>query len=70
MYKKKNNINEIKSKYLPGMKVLLYEMVGENLPTGLKGTIKNIDDIGQIHVDWENGSTLPLNLDLDKFAII
>ncbi len=27
---------------------------------GLKGTVMSVDDIGQIHVNWENGSTLAL----------
>ena len=35
---------------------------------GLKGTVKHVDDIGQIHVRWENGSGLALNLDVDSFT--
>lgn len=28
------------------------------MPQGLKGTVSTIDDIGTIHVAWENGSGL------------
>lgn len=44
-------------------------MFVENLPKGLKGTIKKIDDIGQIHVSWENGSSLAINPKIDKFEV-
>ncbi len=36
-------------------------------PSGTKGTVQYVDDIGQIHVQWENGSGLALNCDLDSF---
>ena len=36
---------------------------------GLLGTVKSIDDTGQIHVAWDNGSTLALNSD-DSFQAI
>ena len=39
-------------------------------PMGTKGTITSIDDIGQIHVDWENGSSLALVYGVDKFKVI
>ena len=36
------------------------------VPSGTKGTVIAIDSIGQIHVDWENGSGLALT-DRDIF---
>lgn len=56
--------------YNIGDTVILEEMVGENLPNGLKGTIRKIDDIGQIHVSWDNGGSLAINPKIDKFQII
>ena len=43
-------------------------MRGENqMPYGLKGTVKFVDDAGQIHMKWENGSSLALNINEDTF---
>ena len=33
----------------------------------LKGTVKFVDDAGQVHMSWENGSSLALNIDEDTF---
>ena len=49
---------------------MLYDMKGENLPVGLKGTVTFVDDACQIHMKWENGSNLALREDLDKFEIL
>ena len=37
------------------------------MPYGLKGTVKFVDDAGQIHMSWENGSSLALNINEDTF---
>ncbi len=67
----KNSVKENTTiEYNIGDTIILEEMVGENLPYGLKGTIKKVDDIGQIHVSWENGSSLAINPKIDKFEII
>ncbi|MDE6182635.1 MAG: DUF4314 domain-containing protein, partial [Eubacteriales bacterium] len=62
--------NNIQKNYNIGDTIVLEEMIGENLPNGLKGTIRKIDDIGQIHVSWENGSSLAIDPKIDKFEII
>ncbi len=57
----RTEIERIKEEYPPGSYVKLIEMKGEpQMVYGLKGTVMAIDDIGQIHVNWENGSTLAL----------
>lgn len=66
----KETLEKIKSSYIPGTKVLLHKMYGESLPDGLIGEIRKVDDIGQVHVNWENGSTLALNIELDNFEVI
>lgn len=40
------------------------------VPTGTKGIIRYIDDIGTIHVDWDNGSSLGIIYGIDSFKII
>lgn len=64
------NQEHIEKTYDIGDTIILEEMVGENLPNGLKGTIRKIDDIGQIHVNWENGSSLAIDPKIDKFEVI
>ena len=63
----RTEIDRIKEDYPPGSHVKLIEMKGEpQMLYGLKGTVRAIDDIGQIHVNWENGSTLALTEE-DRF---
>ena len=40
------------------------------MPSGMEGKVIGVDDIGQIHVEWENGSTLALNVEEDDFTVV
>ena len=63
----RKEIDRIKAEYPPGSHVKLIETKGEpQMLYGLKGTVMAIDGIGQIHVNWENGSTLALTEE-DRF---
>jgi hypothetical protein len=54
-----------------GKKVQLIEMIGEpQMKNSLIGTIQNVDDSGQFHVNWNNGRTLALIPDKDKYTIL
>lgn len=65
------NIENIKEKYTEGTRIELNIMKGESqMPSGLKGTVTHVDDAGQVHIDWDNGSTLALNVIEDSFKII
>jgi len=45
-------------------------MNGETqMPFGLEGEVTHVDDIGQIHVNWDNGSTLALQNN-DSYTVI
>ena len=62
------NVKKIREMYPEGTQIILQEMRGEGqMPYGLKGTVKFVDDAGQIHMSWENGSSLALNIDEDTF---
>ena len=37
------------------------------VPSGTKGTVEHVDDAGQIHMKWDNGSSLALISDEDLF---
>ena len=53
------------------IRVKLHHMEGEpQMKKGLMGKFVSTDDAGQLHVKWENGSTLPLNAEVDVFSII
>lgn len=61
-------LKEIREMYPEGTQIVLTEMAGESqMPYGLKGTVKFVDDAGQIHMKWENGSSLALNIHEDTF---
>lgn len=65
---KQSQIDKIKKEYTEGTKVILLNMEGESqMPRGLKGEVDHVDDAGQIHVRWENGSSLALNVEVDTF---
>ena len=36
-------------------------------PPGTKGTVRYVDGLGQIGVEWDNGSSLSLNPGKDHF---
>lgn len=59
----------LRNQYPPGTRV---ECISMNdpfapVPSGTRGSVMFIDDIAQIHVNWDNGSSLALNRDEDSF---
>lgn len=61
-------IEWLRHRYPMGTRLCLDHMEGEpQMPAGLKGEVVCVDDIGQIHVKWENGSSLALNREVDQF---
>ncbi len=61
-------IKRLKEFYQPGIRIRLISMEREpQMPEGLTGEVTGVDDAGQIHVRWSNGSSLALICDVDKF---
>lgn len=61
----------VRQRYPKGTVIRLYSMDKEpDMPEGLTGTVTMVDDIGQIHMVWENGSTLALMEGVDCFQAI
>lgn len=68
---RREEIARIKEMYPKGTPIRLYSMEGEqSVPPGSRGIVDHVDDIGQIHMKWENGSCLALNVEEDRFDII
>ena len=49
---------------------LVYMRGDEKIQSGDEGTVKYEDDMGQIHVQWDNGSTLAIIPEVDEFEWI
>lgn len=65
-------IKVIKDKYVKGTKIKLLKMYAPftSIPSQELGVIDFVDDIGQIHINWNNGSTLALVPNVDEFEIL
>lgn len=65
-----DEIKTIKQKYVVGIKIKLIKMYDlYPISTGTIGTVINVNDKGQIEVNWENGNTSVLNIGVDEFVI-
>lgn len=63
---RKQQIGMLKNDFPPGTRVELLRMEDPQAPPiGTLGTVKAVDDIGTIHVAWDNGSSLGLVLGVD-----
>lgn len=55
----KETLERLRKEYPVGCRVELISMNDEQAPpTGTKGTVRGVDDIGSIMVDWDNGCGL------------
>lgn len=67
----REHILELKKEYPSGTKVHLIHMNDYQAPpAGTIGTVTSVDDMGTIHVSWENGSSLGLIPNEDSFEKI
>lgn len=66
------NVNVIKAKYTKGTRIELIHMDDPYapVPSSTKGTVEFVDDMGQIAMKWDNGRTLALIPEIDKFKVI
>ena len=65
------NTKILKELYPKGTEVVLDYMDDKYAPpAGTHGKVFHVDDIGQIHVHWENGSSLALIPGEDKFHTV
>ena len=56
----RKTIHRLRRQYPVGTRVRLVSMDDKYraMPAGLRGTVYMVDDMGTIHIDWDNGSML------------
>lgn len=62
----------LKEAYPEGTRLMLLHMDDPYapVPEGTKGTVKHVDDLGQIHMEWDNGRTLAIVPGVDSFRTL
>lgn len=69
--KSNETIKHIKDTFKAGTRVKLIHMVDKNnIDPGSTGIVTHVDDVGTIHVKWDNGKVLGLIYNEDEFEII
>ena len=62
---------EMLLRYPIGTRVRLIQMDDYQAPiSGTLGTINNIDDVGDLMVSWDDGSSLKLIVGIDAFEVV
>ncbi len=60
-------VEELRKRYPKGTRVRLIRMDDMQAPpAGCPGTVRLVDDIGTIHVLWDNGSSLGVVYGVDE----
>ena len=71
MIPRQSDVLETRSRYRVGSRVVLvFINDAQAPPVGTKGTVNYVDDIGTIHVNWDNGSTLGVVFGEDRVWMI
>jgi hypothetical protein len=66
-----SQIENLRKQYPVGTRVELIGMDDVQAPPiGTKGTVRGVDDIGSIMVDWDNGSRLSVVYGEDEIRVI
>lgn len=64
-------IDLLKTQYKIGTRIKLHFMEDPNpIKPGTTGTVRCVDDMGTIHVDWDNGRRLGLIPNEDRYEVI
>lgn len=58
-----------KEQYPPGTRIVLNHMDDpySPIPEGMRGTVGHVDDMGTLHMNWDNGRTLGVVPGEDSF---
>jgi len=71
-YPKHHEVERLRARYPKGARVELIEMNDpyRDMPPGLRGTVVAVDDIGTVHIAWDNGSSLGAAYGVDRIRRI
>lgn len=65
----REQVERLRRQYPAGTRITLHSMDDPQAPPpGTKGTVSYVDDMGQICVKWDSGSTLSLIPGEDSFS--
>ena len=72
MNRDRNDVDRIKAHYPPGTRIRLNSMNDPWHPIspGTEGEVDFVDDIGTIHMKWDNGRSLGIVPGVDSFTVI
>ena len=68
----KSYLAQLRKQYPVGTKIQLISMRDEKYPIlpGTIGVVTHIDDLGSIHMKWQNGSSLAIIPEVDSFKVL
>ena len=67
----RDKVKSLKERYPVGTRIMLDYMEDiQAVPAGTQGTVDHVDDMGTIHMKWDNGSSLGICPDTDRFHVI
>lgn len=67
----RETIKRYKDEYPEGTRIKLLSMDDYQAPpVGTKGTVQGVDDMGDLLVHWDNGSSLSVILNVDRIEKI
>ena len=67
----REQVQSIKERYKVGTRIKLnYMNDSQAVPSGTVGTVAHVDDMGTIHMKWDNGRSLGLVVGEDSFMVI
>jgi len=71
-FSNKSYLAQLRKQYPVGTKIQLISMRDEKYPIlpGTIGEVTHIDDLGSIHMKWQNGSSLALIPEVDSFKVV
>jgi hypothetical protein len=72
MFENIKQVARLREQYPAGTRLELISMDDpySKLKAGDQGSVRFVDDIGTIHVSWDNGLSLGLICDVDTFKIL
>lgn len=67
----RDKVKSLKERYPAGTRIMLDYMEDiQAVPAGTKGTVDHVDDMGTIHMKWDNGSGIGICPDTDRFHVV